>query len=220
MTRPVRPVELEISGPAGPIEALLEEPPSARTDAFVVICHPHPLYHGTMKNKVVHTVARAANSLQRPAVRFNFRGVGNSGGHYDNGAGETEDLMAVVDWGREKWPGAHLWLAGFSFGSYVALRAARAAGPERVVLVAPPVTRFAVSEQSAPRCPWVVIHGQKDELVDCKAVADWARRQEPCPALLVLPDTDHFFHGRLRLLRDAVTEFLEEGTLSGDQVRQ
>jgi alpha/beta superfamily hydrolase len=127
MTRPVRPVEIEISGPAGPIEALLEEPPSARADAFVVICHPHPLYHGTMKNKVVHTVARAANSLQRPAVRFNFRGVGNSGGHYDNGVGETEDLMAVVDWGREKWPGAQLWLAGFSFGSYVALRAARAA---------------------------------------------------------------------------------------------
>ncbi|MGI9265156.1 MAG: alpha/beta hydrolase [Gammaproteobacteria bacterium] len=217
MTRPVRPVEIEIPGPAGPIEALLEEPESVKPDAFAVICHPHPLYHGTMKNKVVHTVARAANHIERPAIRFNFRGVGRSAGQYDNGDGETADLMAVVGWGRENWPDAQLWLAGFSFGSFIALKAASAARPKRLVLIAPPVIKFAVSAQTSPQCPWMVIQGQDDELVDCDAVAEWARKQRPRPDILLMPDTDHFFHGRLRLLKEAVREFLTEGELTGGE---
>ena len=142
MTRPAGPVAIEIAGPMGRLEALLEEPESATTEAFAIVCHPHPLHQGTMNNKVVHTVARAVNLTGRPALRFNFRGVGKSAGRYDNGDGETEDLLAVVDWGKQRWPGARLWLAGFSFGSHVALRATQIVEPDRLILVAPPVTRF------------------------------------------------------------------------------
>ena len=215
MTGPIRPVSTEIAGPAGPLEALLEEPDLIDADAFAIVCHPHPLHHGTMSNKVVHTVVRAVNLTGRPAVRFNFRGVGKSAGQYDNGEGETEDLLAVIDWGRQRWPGARLWLAGFSFGSYVALRAAQGAKPDRLVLVAPPVTRFDIFEQSSRHCPWLVIQGENDELVDSKAVASWARQQSPQITLRLMADTDHFFHGRLRTLRETVVEFLSEKSKAG-----
>jgi hypothetical protein len=215
MTGPVRPVTIEIAGPAGPLEALLEEPDPVNADAFAIVCHPHPLHHGTMSNKVVHTVVRAANLTGRPAVRFNFRGVGKSAGHHDNGDGETEDLLAVIDWGRQRWPGARLWLAGFSFGSYVALQAAQGAKPDRLVLVAPPVTRFDISEQPSPHCPWLVIHGENDELVDFRAVASWARQLSPQVTLKLMAHTDHFFHGRLQTLRETVVEFLSEKSNAG-----
>jgi alpha/beta superfamily hydrolase len=208
MTRPVRPVAIEIAGPAGPLEALLEEPESANADAFAIVCHPHPLHQGTMNNKVVHTVVRAVNLIDRPAVRFNFRGVGKSAGRYDNGDGETEDLLAVIDWGMQRWPRAQLWLAGFSFGSHVALRAAQVVEPDRLILVAPPVTRFSVAEPLSPHCPWLVIQGENDELVDFRAVANWTRQLSPQPTLRLVPDTDHFFHGRLRPLKETVMKFL------------
>ena len=208
MTRPAGPVATEIAGPTGRLEALLEEPESANTEAFAIVCHPHPLHQGTMNNKVVHTVARAVNLTGRPALRFNFRGVGKSAGRYDNGDGETEDLLAVVDWGKQRWPGARLWLAGFSFGSHVALRAAQIVEPDRLILVAPPVTRFSVSEKLSPRCPWLVIQGENDELVDFKAVASWTRQLSPQPMLKLMPVSDHFFPGRLRALKETVMGFL------------
>jgi len=208
MTRPAGPVAIEIAGPMGRLEALLEEPESATTEAFAIVCHPHPLHQGTMNNKVVHTVARAVNLTGRPALRFNFRGVGKSAGRYDNGDGETEDLLAVVDWGKQRWPGARLWLAGFSFGSHVALRATQIVEPDRLILVAPPVTRFSVSETLSPRCPWLVIQGENDELVDFKAVATWTRQLSPQPMFKLMPDTDHFFHGRLRALKETIMGFL------------
>lgn len=204
----VTPQDVVIDGPAGSIQGVLEAPPQAHADAVAVVCHPHPLYHGTMNNKVVHTIARAVNALHRPAVRFNFRGVGASAGQYSDGIGETEDAMAVIGWARTRWPAAELWLAGFSFGSFVALRASARSEPACLISVAPPVRRFPVAEQPRPACPWLVIQGEDDELVDCREVTEWASRIRPPPELELIPDTDHLFHGRLTPLRKVVERFL------------
>ena len=209
--RPPRPEGLEIPGPAGPLEAIVEEPAmpdGAEPPALAVVCHPHPLYQGTLRNKVVHTVARAANRLGAPSVRFNFRGVGASAGAWDEGRGETEDALAVIEWARRRWPGLPLWLAGFSFGSYVALRAAPQAQPAALVTVAPPVQRFPLDDAWRPAAPWLVVQGEADELVDWRAVRAWVAARTPPPELVLLPDTSHFFHGRLGELQQAVQDFL------------
>ncbi|MFO7278462.1 MAG: alpha/beta hydrolase, partial [Pseudomonadota bacterium] len=122
--RPPKPEPVRLDGPAGVLEALLEEPADAVPGRFAVVCHPHPLHGGTMNNKVVHTLARTFNELGIRSLRFNFRGVGASEGSYAEGIGETEDALAVIEWGRVRWPGAEPLLAGFSFGGIVALRAA------------------------------------------------------------------------------------------------
>ena len=134
MSSLVRPVaeSLSIAGPVGNLEAILETPvdasgamvESAVRPRIAVICHPHPLYGGTMTNKVVHMLAKACNELGVRALRFNYRGVGASAGKYDEGNGETDDAVAVVDWALSRWPGAELWLGGFSFGGGVAIRTA------------------------------------------------------------------------------------------------
>ncbi|MEJ2515407.1 MAG: alpha/beta fold hydrolase [Gammaproteobacteria bacterium] len=206
--RPPRPVEVVIPGPAGPLQGLVEDP-GEPADEVAVLCHPHPLYHGTMNNKVVHALARAANRLRVPAVRFNFRGVADSGGAWDEGRGETDDALAVVEWAHQQWPDRRLWLGGFSFGSYVALNAAPTAEPAALVTVAPPVRRFPVEEVRTPTCPWLVIHGADDELVDASAVREWVARLAPAPRLEVVPETTHFFHGRLNVLQDTVRGFWE-----------
>ena len=132
---------LSIPGPAGPIEALLEEPDRTSFERFAVICHPHPLHQGSMLNKVVHTVSRAMIDLGYPAVRFNFRGVGASEGYFAEGIGETDDVLAVCQWMRNRYRGVGLVLAGFSFGAVVACRAALTAKPAQLITIAPPVTR-------------------------------------------------------------------------------
>lgn len=200
---------LEIPGPAGPLEAIVEDP-GGEPSALAVVCHPHPLYHGTMRNKVVHTLARTANRLGAPAVRFNFRGVGASDGAWDEGRGETADALAVIGWARARWPDVPLWLAGFSFGAYVALRAAPEARPAALVTVAPPVQRFPLGEAPEPGCPWLVVQGEADELVDYREVLAWAESRADRPRIESLPETSHFFHGRLGLLQEVVTNFLAE----------
>jgi len=200
---------LVLDGPSGDIEGVLETPRAPRDDVVAVICHPHPLYHGTMNNKVVHTLVRSFNLLGCPAVRFNFRGVGCSAGRYDEGLGETDDALAVAEWAQDRWPAGRVWLGGFSFGSYVALRAAVRSEPPGLIMVAPPVQRFAVAAEAVPSCPWLIVQGADDALVDAEAVATWAERLAPAPALAVMPDTDHFFHGRLTRLRETVQSFLE-----------
>ena len=206
--RPPRPEPLEIPGPAGPLEAIVEDP-GGEPPALAVVCHPHPLHLGTMHNKVAHTLARAANRLGAPAVRFNFRGVGASGGAWDYGRGETEDALAVAEWARHRWPGRPLWLAGFSFGAFVALKAAPAARPAALVTVAPPVQRFPLGEAPDPACPWLVVQGEADELLDYHEVVAWAKGRVPVPRLALLPATSHFFHGRLGQLQDVVADFLD-----------
>lgn len=217
MMRPPRAERVRIAGPAGEIEALVELPagiePHAAAGAartrFGVVCHPHPLYGGTLDNKVVYTLARAFVEMGVPAIRFNFRGVGASEGSYDDGRGETADALAVIAYGRERWPGAPLWLAGFSFGGAVAVRAAMQARPATLVLAAPGITRVAMEGIASPSCPWLIVQGDADDVIEPAAVLDWAKRQSIAPVVRSLPGAGHFFHGRLHELREVVLQFLE-----------
>lgn len=206
-----RAERVRLSGPAGAIEALVEVPadsPAGAPERFGVVCHPHPLYGGTLDNKVVYTLARAFVELGVPAIRFNFRGVGASEGRYDDGAGETQDVLAVIAYGRQRWPGAALWLAGFSFGGAVAVRAAAEARPQRLVAVAPGITRVGMEGVASPACPWLIVQGDADDVIEPAAVLEWGRRQATAPAVRVLPGAGHFFHGRLHEVRQLVLDFL------------
>jgi alpha/beta superfamily hydrolase len=211
-TDPLREA-LTLAGPAGALEALLEGPGDPAPPAIAVVCHPHPLHQGTMLNKVVHSVARALNELGLPTLRFNYRGVGASEGHYADGLGETDDALAAADWLARRYPGAPLWLAGFSFGAVVAWRAASQRPVARLVSIAPPVERMAdVIAGLRPACPWLVVQGDADDVVACAGVRDYAARLVPPPELVVLPGVDHFFHGKLSLLNTVLTERLAAGT--------
>ncbi len=200
---------LMLDGPAGRLEALLEQPREASGRAVAVLCHPHPQFQGTMLNKVVHTLARVSNELGAPALRFNFRGVGASDGDFAGGLGEAEDTVAVANWARQRYPGAELWLAGFSFGAMVACRAALSLRPAQLVCIAPPAERMAgLLDAQQPACRWLILQGDADEVVNCDAVVDWVNRLEPGPELRLLPGVDHFFHGKLMLLRQVLAEWL------------
>ena len=208
--QPPHAERLRLTGPAGVLEALIETPAGLESPpaAFGVICHPHPLYGGTLDNKVVWTLARAFQELGAPTIRFNFRGVGASAGSHDAGPGEIDDALAAIAHGRERWPAAALWLAGFSFGGVVAIRAAASAHPSRLVTVAPGITRLDVGDAPRPSCPWLIVQGDADDVVPAEAVIAWARTLSPAPQLTVLPGAGHFFHGRINELRDIVLEFM------------
>jgi uncharacterized protein len=202
--RPPRAEPLLIAGPAGGIEALLEDPQGGSRAGFAVLCHPHPQHGGTMLNKVVFTLARTLQELGLPTLRFNYRGVGQSAGSYDHGRGESADALAVVAWGRSRWPDAPLTLAGFSFGSMVALLAAPVAQPVQLITVAPAVTHAEFAEIEPPSCPWLIVQGEADEVVDYRAVVAFADRFSPPPRVQLLPGVDHFFNRRLPELHDTV----------------
>jgi alpha/beta superfamily hydrolase len=199
---------LFIEGPAGPLEAFVEQPHAAIPGVYAVCCHPHPLFGGTMQNKVVHALARAVLDCGVPAIRFNFRGVGGSHGAYDNGVGETDDALAVARWGAASFAADRLWATGFSFGSFVAYGLAVTCGAERLVTVAPPVQRFDFSQLAVPACPWLVVQGDSDELVNHESVLEWTRRLRPPPRIAILRGADHFFHGRITELRETVGAWL------------
>jgi hypothetical protein len=204
------PERLFIEGPAGVLEAVVEEP-AAAGPSYAVVCHPHPLYGGTMDNKVVTTVARALNDAGISTVRFNFRGVGASAGAYGEGVGETADADAVASWGAQRWPGQALILAGFSFGAYVVLRLAQPRVPRYLIAVAPALELFDAFGMAAPRCPWLVVQGDADEVVDPATIINWVNGLDAKPRLVVLPGAGHLFHGRLRELRDAVVDAIRSG---------
>jgi alpha/beta superfamily hydrolase len=204
------PERLFIEGPAGALEAVVEEPAAAGS-SYAVVCHPHPLYGGTMDNKVVTTVARALNDAGMPTVRFNFRGVGASAGAYGEGVGETADADAVASWDAKRWAGQGLVLAGFSFGAYVMLRLAQQRVPRYLVAVAPALELFDAFGMAAPRCPWLVVQGDADDVVDPAKIINWVNGLDPKPRLVVLPGAGHLFHGRLRELRDAVVDAIRSG---------
>lgn len=194
----------------------MEDPTDVRPPQAVgVVCHPHPLYGGTMQNKVVHTLARSMQELGVPTLRFNFRGVGRSEGGYDGGRGEIDDTLAAVAWARERWQCQTLWLAGFSFGAAMALRASASAQPAQLVTVAPPVQRLDLAPVPRPAGRWLIVQGDDDELVDFEEVRGWVDSYVPRPEMLVLQGAEHFFHGRLSELRAGVTVFLE-GTIRAE----
>ena len=183
-----------VAGPAGRIECAVDSPASALRGGALV-AHPHPLFGGTLDNKVVQTLARACVDLGYEAWRPNFRGVGASEGRFDEGRGEVEDLAAVL----RELPSSGVILAGFSFGAAMQAKLAARAKPHKLVLVGVAVVNFEVPAVPAGT---LVIHGERDETVPLAAVLDWARPQE-LPLVLV-PGADHFFHRKLQLLRAIV----------------
>ena len=209
MTVPTFPTEsaaLTLPGPAGVLEAAVDLPEDdvAPLPLVAIVCHPLPTEGGTMHNKVVTMAARALRELGATTVRFNFRGTGESAGAYDEGRGETEDLKAVADWVRTQRPGDALWLAGFSFGAYVSLRAAEAIAPGLLISIAPPAGRWDFESITTPTMPWLVIQGEADEIVDPDAVYAWLDGLKSNAQLVRMPDTSHFFHRKLMDLRGAI----------------
>ena len=197
------PASLEralVSGPAGAIETDLNDPGPERR-GVALIAHPNPVQGGSKDNKVVTTLAKAFYSLGYVAVRPNFRGVGKSAGTFDEGRGETEDLLAVAAWLRERYGDQPFVLAGFSFGSFVQTRVAKYVAAERIVLVGPAVNRFP-TETVPPET--LVIHGELDDVVPLQDVFDWARPQDL--PIVVVPGGEHFFHGRLNVLAQIVVQ--------------
>ena len=203
------PELLTLEGEAGALEAVAEDP-GAPALSYAVVCHPHPLFGGTMNNKVVTTVARALRETGIPTLRFNYRGVGASAGAFDAGIGETQDADAVASWGARRWPGRTLVIAGFSFGGYVALRLAQQRIARQLITIAPAIESVGASIE-IPRCPWLVVQGDADEVVDPAAVVQWVNGLDPAPRLVVLPGVGHFFHGRLQELRNAVVDAIRSG---------
>ena len=202
-----RTERFQLQGAAGAIEALRDSP-EGLSRGVALIAHPHPLFGGTMDNKVVQTLARAFVQSGWTALRFNFRGVGASAGVHDEGRGETEDLLALA---AAQAPEGPLALAGFSFGSFVASRALQSLWParsiEKIVLVGTAAARFEVATlppESHDRT--LVIHGEVDDTVPLQAVLDWARPQSL--PVTVIPGGEHFFHGQLPLLKNLVLRHL------------
>jgi Predicted hydrolase of the alpha/beta superfamily len=194
-----------LDGPAGVLEVAVDRTECPPRPAVAVICHPLPTEGGTMHNKVVTMTARALRELGLDTVRFNFRGIGASEGVFDEGDGEADDLRAVADWVRAQRPEAALWVAGFSFGAYVALRTAELLQPAFLLTIAPPVRRsWDFNALTLPTCPWLVIQGDADEVVDPQAVSDWIDAMPRPPQLVRMPDTSHFFHRKLMDLRGAI----------------
>jgi uncharacterized protein len=187
-----------IDGAAGRIETVIERAAGVPRGAALV-AHPHPLYGGTLDNKVVQTLARTFVELGYVAFRPNFRGVGASEGVHDEGRGETEDLLRVAAHAKEVLGDLPLVLAGFSFGATVQTQVAQRASPFRLVLVGIAVGRF---PSEAVPADSIVIHGERDETVTLAKVLDWARPQEL--PVVVIPGADHFFHLRLNLIKNIV----------------
>ncbi|MBN4080451.1 alpha/beta fold hydrolase [Beggiatoa alba] len=200
-----------IKGPAGNLEILVEEPETLLDSTPVaIICHPHPLYGGTMQNKVVHTLARSCLELGMSAIRFNFRGVGKSAGHFEHGLGEQQDCIAVATWVRKQYPNRPVWLAGFSFGSFVAYQAFADIEVARLLLVAPPVGLFQFQQTQALSLPWCVIQGKQDEITPPDSVEAWVKSQTNPPEFFYLEGVSHFFHGKLNLLSEIVKNVWEK----------
>lgn len=199
-----------IEGAAGPIECLVVRPRSTER-GVAVVCHPHPLHGGAMSNKVVYTLATCALLSGLAVARFNFRGVGASGGAHDHTVGETEDCLQVVSWMRTRAAIDGLLLAGFSFGAYVSLKAASRAGALGLVSVAPPFARYLDRSEDPPHpgCPWMVLHSRDDDVVAYADTATAVTRYQPPPQWVEFDSAGHFFHGRLSDLKQAITPFVD-----------
>ncbi|MEO6154798.1 MAG: alpha/beta fold hydrolase [Thermomonas sp.] len=196
---------LFIAGAAGRIEAALDHPDADPRPLLAIICHPLPTEGGSMHNKVVTMTARALRESGATTLRFNFRGVGQSEGAFDDGDGELDDLRAVADWAMAQHPEKVLWLAGFSFGAWISLRAADQLKAQLLLLIAPPVGRsWSFDDIALPACPWLVIQGDDDEVVDAQAVHTWIESLPMPPQLVRMPGAGHFFHRKLIDLRGAV----------------
>lgn len=196
-------------GPAGRIEAILREPAGPVTQAAIV-CHPHPLLGGTMHNKVVYRIARAFGDAGFAVLRFNFRGTGRSEGEHDHGRGEQGDLKAAIAFIENKYPGAEIWLAGFSFGSSVMLRAASCDDRVRAIIAAGvPVSKQDFSDVAHCNKPKLLVQGSKDEFGPVDQLQSFFNSLDEPKHLRIIEGADHFFEGRLKELAEAITEFIQ-----------
>ncbi|MGE3920931.1 MAG: alpha/beta hydrolase [Gammaproteobacteria bacterium] len=166
-----------IKSPEGQLELAYTIPKVASHKAIAVICHPHPVFGGTMGNKVVTTLARMFNKEGIPAIRFNFRGVGQSSGSYAEGIGEADDLRTVLNWVKITKPDDAIYLAGFSFGSYIAARVSHEYTIKQLISIAPPVNHFDFDSVIPPKAPWLIVQGTEDEVVPAKEVFDCFSKQ-------------------------------------------
>jgi alpha/beta superfamily hydrolase len=199
--RPMPPSTLEhlvVDGPAGALETDLNDPGEPRR-GIALIAHPNPVQGGTKDNKVITTLAKTFFGLGYVAIRPNFRGVGASAGSFDQGVGETEDILAVARYAKARYGELPLLLAGFSFGAFVQTRVAQTLPSGKMVLVGPAVNRFPAATVPPDT---LVIHGEVDDVVPLAAVLDWARPQQL--PLVVVPGGEHFFHGKLHILAQIV----------------
>ena len=195
-----------LPGPVGAIEVAVDVPePADAVLGTAVICHPHPLHGGTMGNKVVTITERALRELGLRTVRFNFRGIGATAGTHDDGNGEMDDLLALCAWVERVRPRDVLWLAGFSFGSWVAARSARHLPKlAQLISIAPPVEKYAFAALPHPEAPWLVVEGDQDDVAPPQPVIDFVAAMPDPPQLVVIPGAGHFFHGKLMDLRGAI----------------
>jgi alpha/beta superfamily hydrolase len=210
-----------IAGPSGRLEALLEYPRDREPKAAASVCHPHPSYQGAMTNKVVYTLARAAVAAGAAALRFNFRGVGESEGEYGGGGGELADLRAAEDWLERRFPNLVQWRLGFSFGAAIAIAASAREPCDTLVTVAPPVAarfnEYGVDETVVPQAErWLLIQGAADEVVSARATLAWARSLADPPEIAVFEGVGHYFHGNLTPLRERALDLFSE-RLSGQE---
>lgn len=200
----------EIAGPAGQLECLLDEPEAAPR-AVAVLGHPHPLHGGTMHTKALYQAAKAMPRIGVAALRFNFRGVGRSGGVFDAGPGEREDFLAAVSFVSERFPDIPIWAAGMSFGSWIAMTAG-AADPRVSLLlgIAPPVDRYDFDALRTCTLPKFIIHGESDELISIKEIRKfYAQLPEP-KELVTIEDANHLFEGKTSLVGEAVEDLLAD----------
>ena len=199
---------LLLEGAAGAVEIVIDHPEAAAGTAprgIALIAHPHPLFGGTLDNKVAQTLARVFTELGYIAIRPNFRGVGASAGVHDHGEGETDDLVGVAAQARSRFGDLPLALAGFSFGAFVQTRAAKRVVPERMVLIGLAAGLVAAGRSYAldtVPADTILIHGEKDQTVPLANVLDWAQPQDL--PVVVIPGADHFFHRRLHLIRNII----------------
>lgn len=200
-----------IPGPVGCLESALsrgdKDAPLSGLNGVVIICHPHPQHGGTMDNKVVTTLMRTYRDLGVHVLRFNFRGVGQSEGVFDNAVGELDDLLAVIAWAKNNLPQSPMLIAGFSFGSSIAARASYSVeGLVHLTLVAPPVERYEYDRDGVFNAPLCVIQGDQDERVMAQGVYDWVAQLQSPAELIRYPEAGHFFHGYLSALKTDLTQ--------------
>ncbi len=194
-----------LSGAVGQLEAIIDKPSESVSEKYVAVCcHPHPQHGGTMGNKVIYTASRSLAGLGITSIRFNFRGVGKSEGEYDDGVGEQDDLKAVVGWIRQEFPDFQIIFGGFSFGAYISSLQAINLGCRLLISIAPPIGRIEFVGFDRPNCPWLVIQGDEDELVDANKVEEWLNGFQEPAELHRMPAASHFFHGKLVELRSIV----------------
>ena len=202
----------EIPGPAGRLEALLDEPAdSTAVHEAVVFAHPHPQQGGTMHTKVVYQAAKALNRTGSAVLRFNFRGVGTSAGRFDDGAGEADDFRAGLEFMHQRHPEARLWAAGFSFGAWIALTVG-AADPRVSTLIgiAPPVARYDFEMVRLSHKAKFFIHGEFDEICPLKVMQQFYARCEEPKELVVIDAADHLFDGKTIQVAAAIEDLLSD----------